>query len=294
MHMRSARTRRSKRRLVGVMVAFCGASLAVACSTAGNPSAPAAALAVDAAATRGIDSGAPDPNTDADVADGTQALADASVAEAEADAAPMLRRVSGHVEHGGAVVGASVSLLSPTPMTTTTDQNGDFFFYAPQGSSAIVKVVAPNSFPMIRGVVVNDPSRIRVFYLAGPAEEAAANALGFTLDSTKGIVEVDFRNASVGGYGVTMKDANGNVIAPAFGVALDADGNPQSSMVTVAGGGGSTLLLGNVPPSTVGFTPHLPDGGVLPCTPCDAPSLPIEPGVVTWFDLECGTATDCK
>jgi hypothetical protein len=30
------------------------------------------------------------------------------------------------------------------------------------------------------------------------------------------------------------------------------------------------------------------------CKPCDAPALPIQAGVVTWFDFECGSATDCE
>jgi len=111
--------------------------------------------------------------------------------------------------------------------------------------------------------------------------------------ATKGIVEVDFRNASVGGYSAVMTKS-GATVTPGFGIALDNTDTPQSSTVTLTGGGGSTLLLGDVAPGTISFTPKLPDAGVLPCKPCDAPATPVQAGVVTWFDYECGSATDCQ
>jgi hypothetical protein len=82
-------------------------------------------------------------------------------------------------------------------------------------------------------------------------------------------------------------------VEPGFGVALDEEGRPQSSLVTVAGGGGSTLFLGNVPTGEVLFTPVVPQAAEHPCRPCDWVPIPIEPGVVTWWDYECGTAEDC-
>jgi hypothetical protein len=262
----------------------------IACATL--PVAPLDGPEVDDAAPEAADA------ADAGTADAVQGPVDAATtdADADADAAPVvLKRVSGHVDYGGPIVGASVTLLAPTAMSTTTDQSGDFFFYAPVGSSAIVKVVAPNLFPMIRGVVVSGTvaNRIRVFYLAGPPEIQAAQALGKTFDPTKGIVEVDFRNATVGGYGVAMTQAAAPV-TPAFGIALDGAGDPKLSTETLVGGDGSTLLLGDVAPATVSFAPHLPDAGVMACKPCDAPALPIQAGVVTWFDFECGSATDCE
>lgn len=145
---------------------------------------------------------------------------------------------------------------------------------------------------MIRGLVLGDRNRIRTLYLAGPAERQAAMAVGHTPDAAKGIVEVDFRNAAVGGYGAALS-SGGGPLAPGYGVVLDAMDNPVSSLTTVTGGGGSTLLLGNVAPSAaVGFGFTAPAGRT--CTPCDATPLPIQAGVVTWFDFECGAATDCK
>jgi hypothetical protein len=211
--------------------------------------------------------------------------------DADADAAPpVLRRVSGHVDYQGDVAGATVTLMAPFPATTTTDPSGDFFFYVPVGSTAIMKVEAPNLFPMIRGWTATDPpGRIRNFYLAGPPEVAAAQALNVSFDPAKGIVEVDFRNASVGGYGTTMT-SGASVIAAGFGIVLDGMGNPALSQKTLVGGDGSTLLLGNVQPTPVTFAPIVPDAGAMACTPCDAPSLPIQPNTVTWFDFECGSA----
>jgi hypothetical protein len=257
--------------------------LAAACSS--GTSQPAVIAAVPDASTAdalALDAGATEFSDAPVVTDGHDETAHAT-----------LVRFAGHVDYMGPVANAKVSLLSTTA-TTTTDSNGDFFFYVPLGSVAVVKVEAPNTFPMIRGVVVRQPMRIRVFYLAGPPEQSALQGLGLQLDPSKGVVEVDFRNSTIGGYGVQVKTSGGALVTPGFGMALDSNGNPQQSTLTLAGGDGSTLLLGNVNPGDVSFTPVVPAGATLPCKPCDAPALPIEAGAVTWFDFECGTATDCE
>lgn len=201
-----------------------------------------------------------------------------------ADAAPIvLKPIGGHVEAGGAVVGAKVTVLSP-PMTTTTDASGNFVLNLPLGAAVVIKVEALDTtrLPMIRGLVVGQTNRPRVFFLTGPQELGALQSLGDTLDPAKALVEVDFRNSTQGGYSVTLT-GGGATLTPGFGAALDAMGSPQSTMVTLAGGTGSTLYLGNVAPSNVSFAPHTGDAG-LPCTPCDGPALPTQAGVVTWYD----------
>lgn len=219
----------------------------------------------------------------------------ADAGDADVDAGAMVR-VTGHVDFNGAVVGADVQLLSPRLDSTTTDQDGDFIFYVPEGSQAIFKVTASGAYPMIRGVVAGQTNRIRVFYLAGTSEQQAAQSLGKTFDPSKGIVEVDFRNASIGGYGVTITATTGGAtVSPGYGIALDGTSTPQLSTTTLTGGDGSTLLLGDVPANaSVSFTPSVPaDAGAdasVACKPCDAVALPIEPNVVTWFDMECGSA----
>ena len=146
--------------------------------------------------------------------------------------------------------------------------------------------------PMIRGVVAHDHLRIRNFYMLGADEmDADETALGVTFDPAKAILEVDFRNASIGGYGVTLTRA-GNPVTPEFGVALDGSDAPQLSQVTLVGGNGSTPLLGNLPPGDVTFTPIVPAGATLPCQPRDANPLPLVAGTVTWFDYECGMGED--
>lgn len=268
--------------------------------------------------------GAGDASTDSPIADGpavdvarpTDAVApvdaadavapvDAADAVAPADAADaadafVVTRVTGwHVEYDGQpVVGATVSVLSPSAATTTTDASGDFKLTVPVGAAVVVKVTPPAAataagvLPMIRGLVVGDSNRIRTLYLAGPPERQAAIALGHTPDAAKGIVEVDFRNAAVGGYGSTLT-SGGAPLTPGYGIALDAMDNPVSSTITVVGGGGSTLLLGDVTAAaSVAFGITTPAGRT--CTPCDASPLPIQAGVVTWVDFECGSATDCK
>lgn len=212
-------------------------------------------------------------------------------------AAVVLKRIAGAVEYDGKpVANAAVTVLSPTSLSTTTDSKGEFAVYLPLGAAAVFKVVPldPTLFPMIRGIVVGPTNRIRIFYLAGPPERAAATALGLSLDPAKGIVEVDFRNSTTGGYSTTIRTSGGAALTPGFGVVLDAMGNPTKSSSTLTGGDGSTLLLGDVTPATVSFTPITPDAGVLPCKPCDAPELPIQANTVTWFDFECGSATDCQ
>lgn len=211
-----------------------------------------------------------------------------------ADVAPVvLKQIRGHVEAGGPVVGAKVTVLSP-PMMTTTDTNGDFLLNLPLGAAVVIEVEALDTtrLPMIRGLVVGQTNRPRVFYLTGPDELGALQSLGDTLDPAKALVEVDFRNSTQGGYSVTLT-AGGTTLTPGFGAALDAMGSPTSTMVTLAGGTGSTLYLGNVAPSSnVSFAPHVGDAG-LPCKPCDGPALPTQAGIVTWYDFECGSATDC-
>jgi hypothetical protein len=214
---------------------------------------------------------------------------------ADEDAAPVIMKTVGfHVEYNGPVSGASVTVLAPAPMSTATDASGDFKVTAPLGSVLVVKVQAAGLLSMIRGIVVGATNRIRTFYLAGPPEQQAAQSLGHSFDPAKGIVEVDFRNATTGGYGAKLTSGGGAALVPGFGIALDATGTPQSSTVTLAGGDGSTLLLGDVPPAIASFAPIVPSDAGQPCQPCDAPSLPIQAGAVTWFDFECGTATDCK
>jgi len=253
-------------------------------------------------------SNAPDPTVTPQLESGTDAVIDSAVAmdaadayvatdatdaADAADAAPVvLKQIGGHVEAGGAVVGAKVTVLSP-PMMTTTDASGNFLFNLPLGAAVVIKVepLDTTRMPMIRGLVVGDTNRPRVFYLTGPDELGALQSLGDTLDPAKALVEVDFRNATQGGYSVTLT-GGGATLTPGFGAGLDAMGSPQSTMVTLAGGTGSTLYLGNVAPSNVSFAPHIGDAG-LPCKPCDGPALPTQAGVVTWYDFECGSATDC-
>lgn len=265
-------------------------ALGVACNTTNAAGTPTSSVVPPGAAADGPGSDAaasPSSDLDAGADVGSDARLDAGT---DGDAAPVvLKRFSGHVDFNGPVANAVVTMLAPTSGSTTTDMNGDFFVYAPLGSAVVTKVEAPNLFPMIRGAIVTDPLRIRTFYLAGPPEQQAAQDLGLTIDPTKGIVEVDFRNAQAGGYGVTIKTAAGAVVTPGFGIAFDAMGNPQSSLTTVTGGDGTTLLLGNVPPGTLSFTPISPNGAMA-CTACDAPTLPVQAGVVTWVDVEAGAA----
>lgn len=238
------------------------------------------ATPTDVGVTPPIDDDASTPETPSD-----SGVPDA--ADADATPAPLVR-VAGHVDYGGPVAGASVTVLAPSAQVSVTDQDGDFFFYFPTGTKVVLKVEAPNLFPMIRGVVAGATQRIRTFYLAGPPEVDAADGLGLAIDPAKGMVEVDFRNAQVGGYGVTLTGTSGPLTA-GWGIAFDASGDPQSSPTTITGGDGSTLLLGGLPTGTASFAAITPaDAGV--CQPCDAIELPIQANTVTWFDFEAGSA----
>jgi hypothetical protein len=142
-------------------------------------------------------------------------------------------------------------------------------------------------------VIAYDHLRPRVFYLLTEDEIAATTAaLDVTFDPSTAILEVDFRNAELGGYGVTLTTPGGDVVAPAFGVVFDGDDQPQLGELTLVGGNGSTLLLAGLPPGPVHFAPIVPAGATLPCQPRDADPLPLVAGAVTWFDYECGNGTD--
>lgn len=293
----------------GGAIATASVGLVIACSSssdkvvidpavdASSPSSPQgsgsdAAAASDVVSSDVVAVDVQDATPPADAADAGDATDGA-----DADAHAPLTRVSGHVDYNGPVVAADVQLLAPFTDSTTTDQNGDFAFYVPLGSQAVFKVTATDAslYPMIRGLVAAASNRIRVFYLAGPPEQQAAQSLGKSFDTSKGIVEVDFRNSSIGGYGVTLATTTGGAaVTPGFGFALDDTSTPQLTMSTLTGGDGSTLLLGDVAASSMTFTPTVPADAGLPCKPCDGVSLPVEANVVTWFDFECGTATDCE
>lgn len=239
-----------------------------------------------------LDASQPPSQTDAS-RDATP-LVPESGADASVDVSPppTLHRVGGHVSYGGDVAGATVTLLAPYAATTTTNTMGGFDFFLPEGRTAIVKVTPPagsDALPMIRAMVIKPNLRPREYYLVGRDERLAAQALGLTLDPTKAIVEVDFRNATRGGYSAQLKSGT-STIAPGFGVALNENGMPVMSTSTVTGGQGSTLFLGNFTPATFSVTPGSPADAGVACRPCDAPELPMEANVVTWVDFECGAA----
>lgn len=208
------------------------------------------------------------------------------------DAARMVR-VFGNVDYGGGLAGVTVSVVGGT-QTTTTDGGGDFYFDAAEGSRLVVKAEAtnrPELMPMIRGVIAREDLRPRVFYLAGPPEVTAATGLGKTFDPQKAIVEVDFRNATIGGYYATLTGTTG-AKTPEFGLVYDDNGDIQLGTTTVTGGSGSTLLLANLVTGDATFAAIVPTAATLPCQPRDANPLPLVAGVVTWFDYECGNAMD--
>jgi len=222
--------------------------------------------------------------------------ADAAASDAAPDAFVPLVRVFGYVEAYGDPVGAAtVTTLEGPPQTTTTALNGTFYFDAPEGSRLIMRVdpvPITGALPMIRGVIAYDHLRPRNFYILTAEEIAGASSLGIDYDPADAIVEVDFRNASIGGYGATLTTTNNTPLAPDYGVVFDDQGQPQVGQLTVAGGNGSTLLLGGLPPGPATFAPVVPAAATLPCQPRDANPLPLEAGVVTWYDYECGNGQD--
>jgi hypothetical protein len=222
----------------------------------------------------------------------TAHLFDASPDARELDAAPFVRvygQVDPHIDPGG-----PVTKIEGPPQSAQLDDQWSFYFDVPDGSRLIMRVPSATSdyLPMIRGVVAHDHLRVRNFYMLGADELAAASsALGVTFDPSLAILEVDFRNATTGGYGVTLTRA-GNPVTPGFGVVLDGSDAPQLGETTLVGGNGSTLLLANLPPGDVTFTPIVPSSATLPCQPRDANPLPLVAGTVTWFDYECGMGED--
>jgi len=207
--------------------------------------------------------------------------------------AAQLVRVYGHISPNVVLDGSPSTIEGPL-VNAQLDGQGDFYFDVPDGSRLIMRVPASveGHLPMIRGVVAHDHLRPRVYYLLGPDElTGVASALNVTFDPSTAILEVDFRNAEIGGYGVTLTGSSG-VITPAFGVVLDSNDAPQLGQLTLVGGNGSTLVLAGLPPGNVSFAPIVPVGATLPCQPRDADPLPLVAGTVTWFDYECGNGQD--
>jgi hypothetical protein len=211
--------------------------------------------------------------------------------------APAMVRVYGTVIETDrqTALDGSITTIEGTAMTTNADATGDFFFDVPDSSRLIVRVPGSTDkfyLPMIRGVVAHDHLRPRNYYLLSQPEiDAAESALGVTYDPSTAILEVDFRNVVIGGYGVTLT-RNGDPLSPSFGVVSDGNGNPVLSETTVVGGDGSTLLLAGLPPGDVSLSAIVPADAAFPCDPRDADPLPLEAGVVTWFDYECAGNPD--
>lgn len=226
---------------------------------------------------------------------GPDAPRDATVLPDTTEPFPKMVRVFGSVEAYGAPPQqpVRVTTLEGSPRVTMTDPDGRFYFDAPVGSRLIMRVEPDVDYllPMIRGVIAEEHIRPRVFYLLTSTEVEMTSQLGISFDPSAAIVEVDFRNATIGGYGATLT-SNGTPVQPAFGVALDDQGQPQVSERTLSGGNGSTLLLGGLPIGPATFAAEVPAAATLPCIPRDANPLPLEPGTVTWFDYECGLGQD--
>lgn len=275
-----------------------GLAWVVACSTGSAPSPEANTLvlpdgSITAPSGKGLSDASPTNDVSSPLVDsGIDAGVHDAGSDADADAGPpVLEKVTGSVDFGGPMKGVTVELLAPTSESVVTDETGTFFFFAPVGSTAVIKATPPadaGAYPMIRGIVAEKGARVRIFYLEAKSDLDVLPSLGVTGDDSKAIVEVDFRNASVGGFGATMTNG-ASVVMPGYGVAYDSDGKAVKSLTTVTGGDGTTLLFGNVAPGNVSFTAIVPQDAGLPCTPCDAPILPLQAGVVTWFDFECGT-----
>jgi len=206
--------------------------------------------------------------------------------------APRLVRVYGDIIQDAPIIGAVVTLEGPA-VSSQPDANNEFYFDVPDGSRLIVQAPAGDTvLSMIRGVIAHDQLRVRNFYMLSHAEiDAASAALGVTFDPNTAIVEVDFRNAEIGGYGVTLDGGNGP-LTPTFGVVVDANGDVQLGQRTLVGGDGSTLLLAGLPPGSASFSALVPPEATLPCQPRDATPLPLVAGAVTWFDFECGNGED--
>jgi len=233
-------------------------------------------------------------HTDAARAD--TAMVDSAITDAHLDAPARMVRVFGNVNYNGGLENVRVITLEMTPaQSCLTDMNGDFYFDAPEGAPLIMEVLPPlgsGLIPMVRGVVAEDHLRPRVFYLMGPPDIAAAASVSESFDPTEAIVEVDFRNSMIGGYGAILADGT-QTLMPRFGLVYDTNGNPQVGEQTVTGGDGTTLLLGGLPVGHASFAPIVPAAATLPChTDGDAQPLPLLAGVTTWFDFECGNATD--
>jgi len=212
------------------------------------------------------------------------------------DAAPIVRVYETVIETAAQTpLDGAITTIEGPPMMTNADDSGDFFFDVPDGSRLIVRVPGSTDklyLPMIRGVVAHDHLRSRNYYLLSQPEiDDAESSLGVTYDPSTAILEIDFRNVTIGGYGATLT-RNGNPVVPSFGVVDDANGNPVKSETTVVGGDGSTLLLAGLPPGDVSLSAIVPAGAAFPCEQRDADPIPLEAGVVTWFDYECAGNPD--
>jgi hypothetical protein len=200
------------------------------------------------------------------------------------------------VTDGGevSVPGTTLRILgecAPAPLVTNSE--GGYGVYAPVGARVVYRAEPPGTThtPMLRGRVSRVHDRPRNFKLRTWTEaDAIVRAVTGTsmgVDRTKGIVRVVFRNANGShSYCVTLRDAAGATVGSTGAIYMQSDVPALSSMTCIPAGASHTLDILGVPAGDVTFeaTTAAPAG----CMRCDAQPLPVEPGVITMFEFECG------
>lgn len=205
---------------------------------------------------------------------------------------------SGAPDLGFANIGGTVQLASAHTATVTIIEpvsaaravraapDGNFQIQAPVGVPVMVQVDADEHVSRIQGYVLGPNGDTRDFYMTPTAAlDEIRTALGVSITSTAGIVWIDFRNSSVGGFTATVSAAHGPSLTLLYNP--NPNGAPVLSNATLEGVPASELIFLEVAPPRTTVLASPPAGRM--CTPRDPliADWPVIAGVMTQVDFEC-------
>ena len=141
------------------------------------------------------------------------------------------------------VEGATVSVVG-TEISTTTGSDGVYSLEAPLGNIFLLATAEGNWGLIVAAFLPASGEEVELEVLPDAVVQAIVGALGETIDETKGIVGLDFLDASgTGGETATLGESNGFT----FTFAFDIDGTPMLSDVLLPDGD-DDLIFANVAP----------------------------------------------
>jgi hypothetical protein len=178
--------------------------------------------------------------------------------------------------------GATIQIMGASPaITTTTAADGSWTLMVPQGATVFVGATASSYQGGQVGLLVPTGGTTSVDFQMISTMILNQVAMGLspmvTVDSTKGLVAIDFKGVmGAPGFSATLGANHGNAFAP----------NAMTYTNTTPGGqDGNTLVFPNVDTGTTTVTLTAPTGHS--CTALPLTSYRVDPGYFTFLSPQC-------